>query len=78
MYASQKQLKILKLCLNGSIGNKGIIQGLGYKTLSGNVKKALQHLREIEAIAYTIPTKPRSQHQQYAITARGKGILGVK
>ena len=75
---SETELKILKLCLKEPVGNKGIIQGLGYKTLSGNVKKALQRLREIEAIAYTIPDKPRSQHQQYVITAKGKSILGAK
>jgi ATP-dependent DNA helicase RecG len=60
------------------VGNKNILDELGYKSLSGNVKKALQRLREIEAIVYTIPDKPRSRHQQYAITAKGKSILGVK
>ncbi len=74
---TETELKILRLCLKQPIGNRDIIQGLGYKTLSGNVKKALQRLKEMRAIAYTIPEKPKSQHQQYAITERGKKILGL-
>ena len=42
------------------------------------LKRALQRLREIGALAYTIPAKPRSQHQQYVITAKGKEILEVR
>lgn len=75
---TEVELKILNLCLKTPIGNKDIIQELGYKTLSGNVKKALQRLRENGAIAYTVPTKPRSQHQQYTLTEKGKRILRAR
>jgi len=75
---SETELKILQLCLRRPVGNKDILHELDYKSLSGNVKKALQRLRKIDAIGYTIPDKPRSKHQQYAITAKGKSILGVK
>lgn len=74
---SETEIKILRFCSDGPIGNKGIIQNLGYKSLSGNIKKALRHLREIEAVTYMIPDKPRSQHQQYAITKKGKEILSI-
>jgi ATP-dependent DNA helicase RecG len=48
---------------------------LGYTSLTGNVKKALNRLKKIQAIAYTIPNKPRSQHQKYKITEQGLAIL---
>jgi hypothetical protein len=48
---------------------------LGHKTLSGNVKRSLNRLKELNAIAYTIPEKPRSQKQKYVITDIGETLL---
>ena len=72
---SQTELKILDICQTSPAGNKESLTELGYKSLSGNVKKALKRLKEIGAIAYTIPDKPRSQNQRYVITQIGKNIL---
>lgn len=62
---TETEQKILILCQNKPSGNKEIINELGYKSLSGNVKKALNRLKKIRAIAYAIPDKPKSQHQKY-------------
>lgn len=72
------ELKILNICQEKPSGNKEILAALGYTSLSGHVKKALKRLKEIGAIVYTIPDKPRSQNQQYLITEKGKAILSSK
>lgn len=72
---SETELKILRMCRENPIGNKDIILNLGYKSLSGNVKKALQRLKGMAAIAYTIPDKPRSQFQKYILTEKGREWL---
>ena len=73
---SETELKILHFCQKRAAGNKEIIAALGYKSLGGHLKKALKHLQEIGAIAYTIPEKPRSRNQQYQITAKGHDLIG--
>lgn len=75
---SETELKILHLCQKQATGNKEIIATLGYKSLGGHLKKALKHLQEMGAIAYTIPEKPRSRNQQYKITAKGTNFLTSK
>ena len=72
---SETELKILEICQKYPAGNKEILAALGYKSPSGNVKRALKRLREIGIIAYSIPQKPRSQHQQYNVTERGNIVL---
>ncbi len=72
---TETELKILKMCLKNPIGNKEIIKNLGYKSLSGNVKKALQKLKSAAVIAYTIPDRPKSRFQKYAITKKGRKYL---
>jgi ATP-dependent DNA helicase RecG len=72
---TETEQKILALCQKKPCGNREIFLELGYKSLTGNVKKALNRLKKIQAIAYTIPDKPRSQHQKYRITERGLTIL---
>ncbi len=71
---TETERKILIIC-NNPIGNKGLVDALGYKSFTGNVKRAMQHLKKIQAIEYTIPDKPRSQNQQYRITEKGQKLL---
>jgi ATP-dependent DNA helicase RecG len=69
------EMKILQICLENPMGNKDILAAMGYKSLTGNIKKALKRLKDLGAIAYTIPEKPRSQNQRYIITKQGKLLL---
>jgi ATP-dependent DNA helicase RecG len=49
---------------------------LGYRTITGNVRKALHRLQELGLVALTIPEKPQSKHQKRRLTEQGKKILG--
>jgi ATP-dependent DNA helicase RecG len=75
---SDTEIEILRICKDKPIGNKEILAKLGYQNLAGNVKKAIRRLRTLQFIAYTIPEKPRSQHQQYVMTEKGKKFLSMK
>jgi hypothetical protein len=75
MVITETEQKILILRQNGPLVNKEIIHEFGYKSLSGNVKKALNQLKKIQAIVYTIPVKPNSQHQKYKSTEISVNIL---
>jgi ATP-dependent DNA helicase RecG len=48
---------------------------LGHKTISGELKKQIQRLKEAGLIAYTLPEKPNSRLQQYRLTDTGKTKL---
>ena len=45
------------------------------RRLSGNIKKAISHLKALELIELTIKDKPRSKNQRYKITTAGKARL---
>lgn len=74
---TETDLRILGICQSKAIGKREILNALGYKTLSGNVKKSLRKLKDFGFIAYTIPDKPRSQNQRYTITSKGKAYLKI-
>ncbi len=44
-----------------------ITHELGYKHISGRLKKAFQNLLMQDVITYTIPDKPRSRLQKYRL-----------
>lgn len=72
---SETELKILQSCSKQPLSNKEILSLLGYKSLPGNLKKALKKLKDIKAIEYTIPETPKSQHQKNRITKKGIELL---
>jgi ATP-dependent DNA helicase RecG len=48
---------------------------LGVNSRSGNLYRAILHLREMGAIELTIPDKPQSKNQKMRLTAKGREIL---
>lgn len=48
---------------------------LGVNSRSGNLYRAILHLREMRAIELTIPDKPQSKNQKMRLTAKGREIL---
>lgn len=74
-FLNQTELTILGLCATKTPGRKEILEFFGHKTFSGNMKKALSHLKELGLIELTIKEKPNSQNQRYKITAAGKARL---
>lgn len=72
---NETERAILSLCETGPRSNQEILNHLGYSSLSGNVKKALQRLTDHNLIAFTIPEKPNSKNQKRKITPRGIRLL---
>lgn len=68
---SGTELKILVLSEEKLLSKRDILEKLGHKNLSGNVKKSLQKLIKTGLIKYTVPEKLRSKNQRYQITEKG-------
>lgn len=67
--------KIIVLLTKTELAKQDILQQLGYKTVVGNLKRAMVNLLELELIAYTLPDKPSSKNQRYVLTAKGQKYL---
>ncbi len=67
--------RILGTTAQGPQATSEIVRQLGYKSVPGNVKKALPHLIELGLLEYTIPDKPNSRLQRYRLTQKGNDYL---
>jgi predicted HTH transcriptional regulator len=59
--------KIIGILLEGEISKRELVNRLGYKTLTGNIKRAIDDLISKNIIKYTIVDKPTSKYQKIAI-----------
>jgi ATP-dependent DNA helicase RecG len=76
---SATELAILNTCLNAPQGTPELLEALGYRSRTGNLKKALSHLvDDIAALERTLPDAVRSKNQKYRLTAKGKELLEKK
>lgn len=73
---TEVEQQMLKACRQSPRSTSELLEILGYKSRTGNFKKALSHLLEDEFLEKTLPDKPRSKNQKYRITSLGKKILG--
>jgi hypothetical protein len=68
--------QILKACLIGPRSSNDLLQALGYKSRTGNYKKAMNHLLDVlELIEKTLPDATQSKHPRYIIMDRGRNIM---
>jgi ATP-dependent DNA helicase RecG len=73
---SETELAILKACRSSPQGVSGLLIALGYKTRTGNFKKAMLRLEEsLSLLEKTLPDSPRSKNQKYRLTAKGKKVV---
>ncbi|VGO17456.1 hypothetical protein PDESU_06052 [Pontiella desulfatans] len=72
---AQVALRILQACRMQPLSSRDIATVLGHKTLSGNLRAIIPHLRALELMEYTIPETPRSRQQKYRLTAKGLTLL---
>ena len=69
------ELEILTFCLKQPQNTSNLLSILGYKTRTGNFKKAISSLLDRKLLERTIADKPRSKNQKYRLTAKGKAAI---
>lgn len=73
---SVTELAILNACLGAPQSTPELLEALGYRSRTGNFKKALSRLvDDIAALERTLPDAVRSKNQKYRLTAKGKKLL---
>ncbi len=60
---------------HGPLAISGVGRGLGHKSLSGAIRKAISVLLRDEWIEYTVPDKPNSCLQKYRLPQAGERAL---
>ena len=66
---------ILSACAKGPASAPELLETLGYRSRTGNFKKALSRLLEGGFVTMTQPHKPRTKSQRYRLTAAGREYL---
>jgi ATP-dependent DNA helicase RecG len=72
---SNIEKKILGACSVESKSAHELLKFLGYKTRTGNFKRALSQLLIRKFLEMSIPDRPRSKKQKYRLTDKGKQWL---
>ncbi len=73
---NETEWQILRACSKGPQSTPNLLQILGYKSRTGNFKKALARLLdERGALEKTLPGAPKSKNQQYRLTELGRKFL---
>ena len=69
------ELKLLTACLQNPKSTPDLLQILGYRSRTGNFKKALSRLLSQRFLEMTNPQKPRAKNQRYRISWRGQDAI---
>jgi ATP-dependent DNA helicase RecG len=72
---SETERAILKFCKDKPRSKREILAGLGYQSMTGHTKLALQRLAELGLLELTIPRTPNSRLQRRRITPKGLAVL---
>jgi ATP-dependent DNA helicase RecG len=73
---SDTERQILIACTEAAQSTPELLNKLGYKSRTGNFKKALSHLvDELAALERTLPDAVRSKNQKYRLISKGRKLL---
>lgn len=64
--------RVLDVLASESLSKSAIARRLGHTSVSSGLNRVIRRLRREGRIAYTLPEKPTSRHQQYRITRIGR------
>ena len=67
--------KVLNLLTEGPLSRSELSEKLGHKKASGRLYNVIRDLLNDQMIQYTLPDKPRSRHQKYRLTDKGRTEL---
>ncbi|MCK5913866.1 MAG: putative DNA binding domain-containing protein [Desulfuromusa sp.] len=72
---SRLAAKVIILLHGAESGKSQLANGVGHRSVSGELKKQIKRLLGLELIEMTIPGKPNSSLQKYRLTAKGMTAL---
>ena len=67
---NKTELRLIEMLRVSCMSKKEIALELGYKSITGNLKKAIDNLLKQGLIEYTIPNKPTSKNQKYKLSSQ--------
>lgn len=74
-HVNPSERRILEACLTSARSASDIRKSLGFTTRTGNFKKGMNRLIRMELLEVSIPQRPRSKHQKYRLTDKGRAFL---
>ena len=68
--------KVLLKLQDQDAGKSALAQHLGHKSVSGELKKQIKRLLDLDLIEMILPDKPNSRLQKYRLTEKGLELIG--
>ena len=70
--------KVLLKLRHQDAGKSALAQHLGHKSVSGELKKQIKRLLDLDLIEMILPDKPNSRLQKYRLTTKGLELISDK
>ena len=72
---SLSEHRIMTACLASPQSSPELLTALGYAARTGNFKRGLKHLIDLNMLEMSMPDSPRSKNQKYRLTEKGRAWL---